>query len=569
MLLCTFVASLLTVTGIAFACTLTGTLFMNVVVSGIILFVPRILLSVIVGTITGFSDLFVYSKFLPFIDNNYNMLFNLMDSSQSFTLYSMFAPIIYTLVLSVIYFLAGCLIFSRRKSEVAGNAAASSKLQCVFRLCIGYLVCLPAMAAIFSTIVTEYGFDAVECFEIFILYIVAILAMLIFELMSTRKFKNVIKALPSVGILALLNVVTIFGQYFLFESQLNYTPEASQISYIIPSFDNSNYMLFEEYDYFETRIQKTKIYDEDFIEFVATQLNDSVKEVKTELDSYQGFSYFEDQSVTVGIKSGLNVVYRNIHLTEKEYEKYIELLETSDEVLDTYNKLPKYAGFSMNFELYPYDFSKSDAKEIYNTLRSEIPELNNNEWFELLTNSYSKDNFFRVSDILWTYTYNGKITSSQLPITSLTPKTAVKYIDTLNKKCNYEDLNTLIMLGTDKDISSSFTGYITINIHDVTNDRYYFGCNDYIDKDNKHELFEDIFNAIIANSKSPIESLEKDGYTLVTLSGQFSSGSYTVNNTSVSIPEYSDEMFIYGYIENELFESLTELLDDVYYEYYE
>ncbi|MDE6698281.1 MAG: hypothetical protein K2J91_02230, partial [Lachnospiraceae bacterium] len=149
-----FINSLLVVASISLACTITGTTLNNILVSGIIMFFPRILIYVCINLISASNPFLInFDTFFLFkIDTNMliGALANVISYRSIINLADFGAYTIYTLILVIIYFGIAAFLFCKRKSETAGTSSVSSILQTIFRVCIGIIVTLPSISWIYS-----------------------------------------------------------------------------------------------------------------------------------------------------------------------------------------------------------------------------------------------------------------------------------------------------------------------------------------------------------------------------------------------------------------------------------
>ena len=144
-----FLCALLCSAAIALACSVTGNIFSNICLSGIIIFLPRFILILVHSTVTNIYAAASSTHFIPLLDNSYNMLagqfLSVFEPSfhSSNDLSDMLLSGVsnaYTLILSIIYIAIACLLFTIRKSETAGKPALSWKLQFAIRCAIGFTI---------------------------------------------------------------------------------------------------------------------------------------------------------------------------------------------------------------------------------------------------------------------------------------------------------------------------------------------------------------------------------------------------------------------------------------------
>jgi len=541
-----FICSLLVAATIAMACSITGTVFSNIVVTGLILFLPRLIATIAVSIVTSNIYMLVPTKILPLLDYNYNLIFNSLSrffGSSDSNIFQL-SSVIYTAVLVIIYIALGRFLFIKRKSETAGNPSANKILQCIIRLGIAIPICMIPVQSIFSLMIGKTTLKNSDLFYIIVFYIIAVIVMLLYELISTKRIKNVVHSIPSVGILFLINVVIILLLNGIYKNQLNFNPSVSDVKYIVVSDTKTD----GELDYFEYGMSEKKITNKELISLLVENLSKNIQYEKTSYpNGYYGnyetiisnnnYATSTKQQtskyVTVGFKTGLIVKYRRLYLDIDTYNKYRELLLSSEDIKDFYLNLPS---FNKNLMSFNNKLTVKENEEIYNTLKDELKGLDYNLWYSLL---YEKGSAINLD---WTYNVNDKSTKTYLPLTSYTPKTFLMYINYMNKTAGdpnlMEDINNII--------NGDFT-YYSINIGNYNVD--FTGYLDNINLGNKSEIsdnkeqFQKLYKAINTNYLSTVDSIKKDGQTFVKLDVSLQKGT---SNAQGDYKYYT----IYTYIDN-------------------
>ena len=101
---------------------------------------------------------------------------------------------IYTFVLALIYFVTGCLLFIRRKSETAGKPTLSWKLQFVIRTVIGFSISIIGVISFVGAVRNADIEKSQSILYVVITFIVAAVVVIVYELIASRKTHRVIKA---------------------------------------------------------------------------------------------------------------------------------------------------------------------------------------------------------------------------------------------------------------------------------------------------------------------------------------------------------------------------------------
>ncbi|MBE5940005.1 MAG: hypothetical protein E7266_06360 [Lachnospiraceae bacterium] len=553
-----FICALLVVSAVAFACSITGNLFSNIVTSLLILFFPRLLIFVITACVTQSYPLFVYGKLLPVFDATTNLLLaSIFDARDAF--YSL-TSIGYTVLLLIAYFALACLCFVKRRSESAGYSANNRALQFIFRLCAGLPLSLIVVAAFYNMIIDSYTPDLEELFLIFVLEIICIVIMLLYELLSTRKLKYVLRSLITIPVFFIAQIVILFVAIGLFFAEFNYSPKAEHIDYIV--IEDDDYDL----DYYTATLGTLKIRNDEINEIVARSLDNTLQYYYKRLAGDEHISHSPNR-VTLGIKSGLTVKYRSFYMSDVDYKRYNTLLTESEEISAIYSSLPEFDPLKM--DIYGRDIDDEATRKVYDSLRSEIATLEPGEWLRIFNN---QEFSFYIRLNAWV---NNMDTYTWLPITGATPKTLMMYMNYSNDHIRqyYGFFNSLknavnklnqIENSEPFEVDSYmawFNESMSIEARLFSDDYSYYETYSYWDATDNVEyakVYKEFYEAILKSSETPIDSLSKDGYVLI---------AYSIYNDSF----YTD-CEGYAYIPKELFEKMEEIkaAEDIYTkEYYD
>ena len=416
MLICSFLVA----AAITLSCSITGTLFTNICVTGIILFLPRILTTAICTMITSSSILLDSDNLITLLANKYNIVFNTIYGifySSTPAFFTSASSMTYTFILGVIFFAVSIILFTRRKSELAGNAATSKHLQTSIRMCVALPLCLAGCDELFNIINNKTTADRSDIFALFVIYLLAVIAMFVYELLATKKFKNVIKSLPSVIYLAVLNVLIIGFSCLIYNVQVNYCPDASDIQYI--SLNND----IDDMNYFEQMLTKVRYTDDDFKQFVSKQLKQTIELEKKSNDFV--INDTNSSTVKLNIKSGLTVKTRTIVMNKKENAEY-DLLINHEEIYNKiYTNLPDYPSSKVTLNCDNISNNNKDIAALYKTLKEEYKSLSYADIIDNMTTAHQNISMTTTFDDTYCYTF--------LPIWKKTPKTLAMYYNLTNR----------------------------------------------------------------------------------------------------------------------------------------
>lgn len=524
-----YIAALLVEASILIACQITGTLFTNFVVSGLIIFLPRTLLTIVAGIVSSGNIIFVADKLLPVLDNKYNIVFNSVFSIISTEISPMTSipSIVYTLLLTAGYFFAARVLFIRRKSESAGSASVNGALQCVIRIALALPICLIPISKIFSYISGNESVNSNDVFWICVSYLIAIIIMLIYELISTRKFSSVIKALPSIGILAGINIIVLVSVAGIYHAEINYTPEVKDIEYVKISNQNSNYTA----DYFQQKMNSYKITDSEIIRYVSDGLIQTIERK----ENFVNDNYV---TTTVAIKSGLLTKYRRIVLEKKDYAKFSEILMQCEDIKNIYTRLPAYNKNTVSLD---GDFTADEKKELYNSIRQEVKHIDYKTWYNNLYNNCPQIALSMNTSV------DDQSVIANLPLTSDTPKTLLMYMNHTNSNYDNSKLDGYIdYIKNYKDSDGYYNFYVTAYTSDFVSSKssYCYEASSKGDMDKLNNIVENIKS----NYSDNIESLSKNDKELVMVN------IYCDSPTSENKDKYTTTNF-FTYIDSDIAET--------------
>lgn len=423
-----FVAS-----SIAIAVCLTGTVFTNIIVSGIIIFIPRIFLTVVTLMVSSQLPMVPSGNLMPLLNPQYNVVVGIFSSvfiggENPLTALS---SGIYTLVISVLYGAAAMWLFYRRKSEAAGQAAISRRLQLACRLIVSMLVCLICCSVLFEQMVSRDSLDITDVYLIFVIYVIAVVVYFLYELVTTRKWRNLAKAVPGLGLLVLLNLLTVFGMWGIYSVVLNTAPEADEIRYVnVLGLDTQTYYNGNRYeDYFAAKVGRIDLDSQEVKELVSERLAEEVKFWKQGRHAYrQAMSGRE--CLTMKIGAGTGAIHRYIYLTDEDWEVIARTLEEKDGYREGYQNLPDIGVNATLVQVSELGIAASER--VYQAMQEDAAEMDFVDWYRVAENpdlyGWNSLSVLTLVSAIGSETY-----ASAIPITSDLPKTALAYMEEMNK----------------------------------------------------------------------------------------------------------------------------------------
>ena len=463
MMLGCFAASLFVMGAMVCAMSITGTAFSNVVVSILIMFLPRYVMMLMSMFVAQKFPLIPEAYISPILSPKLNIISGIflgwLVDADNITAITSISSQIYTICAGIFYLALGAWLFKRRQSESADRSAPSPIMQAVYRIALTMCVCIPITCVCF---VGWRDFSPSEVFLFLVLYIIALLVYFIYELVTTKKFKSLLKALPGLVVVILLNAVLLISLTVITNVEIAFTPDAEDIEYIQIVSDNnysSNYM--DIYRFFTKESSKIKITDEEAIRVVSEALKNSVDVTVKGIvhDEYKATEFYESWNrCTFKIKTGLNTEYRYVRMAPTDHAIVSNALSGHEKYAATWLTLPEAQKETVYVELGDAIVS-TNAYEVFRTMKDEVKKLSFEDWHDLLS-SGEYSNFATV-----TYTTNGCTVTVPVSAT-LMPQTTAHILKNVNESYpidgdEFNRLNDII-----KDPSS--VGYIYLFAPDIT-----------------------------------------------------------------------------------------------------
>lgn len=371
------------------AVSVTGTTFTNLIVVLLLSVLPRMLIEMMMGASLTIPHVIRTGQgFLPWLlDGSLNVvnwpINAILGGGRADPWLSLLNPNagLYTLCVGIIFLAAGGILFHFRKSETAGKSAPNRVLQAIYRLSLALLVTLPCCELIYL----NSGMSN----TILVLYIIALIVYFLYELLTTKKLKNLLRAAPALLILVVLNVLLIGGKQLAYQTALAFQPDANEIRSvrILLKKDPS-----KTTDWFEAQTSQLALQDDTVNEIVSRTLKQQSKfwvdsgenhwGYFNRLNNYGSEAFLASQPVLIdcgGLKRE-----RLIYMNRTDWEALTERLASNRAFQQIYCDLPsaESPGVSLSSET---ALSTESLRRIYQTLREEVPTLDFADWYAFLT----------------------------------------------------------------------------------------------------------------------------------------------------------------------------------------
>lgn len=498
-----FTGSLLVIASISIAMSVTGTVFSNILLSLLLIFLPRLLITLIVSCVSNMFPLVNSLPFIPILDAGYNVpagfvLTFFTDSSATTNVLTQWESGLYTFIVAMVYFVLALFLFKKRNSESAGQSAPNHKLQALYRFLVGFAIsCIPSFL-LFSTLTdVHYGTSAEDIAMLLIFYLVAVLAMFVFEYLCTRQFKGLLRrGLFTVLWMVIGNVVFIGSIFGLYTAVSSYSPHAEDIQSVkIVQLNTDNGGSTPEY--FSVQTAKIELTDPSVRSLIAKRLRYSLDL----LDISQEKFYTEVQDaefITVAIKDGLFTHRRRIPLFDGDTEIISKAVESVPEFKTVFMDLPEtlptvsFGNYRKNIVL-----DRETTELLYKTLQQEITTAGFESWYGLVTGQeyiFQKDNMLAPSvlcQLYLTYPVGMEWQRISIPLRSdVLPKTCDMYLQLYNEATLFNDtlLTPVQILDQALALPLSSIKHLEIEGHQFTNTYSFNWWVNQLDDESEQEL---------------------------------------------------------------------------------
>ncbi len=385
-----FAASFLMCAGVALGTSVTGTLFSNISVSALILYLP--------GFFAAIFNAALSSEVTVLAPGHYPLSFigrlNLLVAYSPLRVFALmegeFAPSLetpgawaYTAALAAVYAVLAAVAFCRRKSETAERPAPSGIINAIYRTAVTMFICIPICALIFTDLENEIHTSAV--FYV-ILYTVALTAWILWDLITSKSWKKVLKALSGLFVVIGLNVLLVLSLIAAKNAILAYEPAPADVSSVTMISDSSR----DDTDmaaYARGKVGHGVVTDRRSVEILTDALSETVRSERdgtAPRSDYQGGRGDTYSYVTARFSSPLGVRVRRFRIASGDLGRVV--YESEDDAAPFSVILPR-ANFVSVTEVHGY----TDGDRIFKAAREELKEADPKAWYEF-TDGYASNN---------------------------------------------------------------------------------------------------------------------------------------------------------------------------------
>lgn len=351
LILSTFCACLLIMAFMALAVSLTGTAASNIFIFGLLACFFRVACLIFTVAMEETAPIWQASDTaLRFTDMGFffpvALLGAMIEVYEPSNVYTNIPMYIYTFAVSAVLLLIAGYLYVRRRSETAGKSAPTKRLQHVYRIAFT----TPFVLLMFMIISIDLWGNAGNDGTVYIVMLfVILLVYFLYELITTKNPKNMLRAVPQLPVLLAVGVLFLCGIGAVRESVLSKTPEPGEIeSVVFETLGNDQYYGMLSYEDLQCRNVETK--DGEVLKDISEALKYSVDSVRD--GSYgrsrvyvggneypKGYIRYTYVTVKINLSSGASIG-RKLKMTEEDYTSVMTAAKNTQEYGNAYLKIP-------------------------------------------------------------------------------------------------------------------------------------------------------------------------------------------------------------------------------------
>lgn len=405
-ILAVLIAAFLSISVTLLAKGLSGTEFANIIITGLIMFAPRILIKFFAETAVS-SAYIIPASTIKFANPTWNILlipFSNHDYGTFSEVITRPSTLIYSLILAIVYYILGLIAHKFRKSETAGASASYRGVQIVVRSIIGLMPLIPLCISIVTrkfSVTTGY----------FLIMVTASLFLyFLYELVTTKSGKKLIVAIPMYLIVVGLSCAFVFGSVILRNSMLNDVPAISEIE----SVSISSYIGYSTYN--NSQSQNHKFRDTDMIKVFQNAFAENVDYIeKNNSIDYIYKNSYEHHVIVFHTTSGKDIE-RTIYIDKSEMDIVLSCISKDKDYLKKITALPKdIQGIGFSSYIDSIKEGSFDDFEAWHIYEQEYSALTDEQKLKVLR--YDLENKIEIGTF-YIYAYiNNDTLNLRLPLT--------------------------------------------------------------------------------------------------------------------------------------------------------
>ena len=366
----------------ALAVCLMGTPLTSLLAFGLLLVTWRFLLFVAMSILDDMCELVLVEKVLGgYLDPSFLLPVSILTDSISGKV------LLYALLVSVVFLVLGGLCYVKRKSEIAGHSVAGKWKHIVLR----GLLCLPFALVIVYQLIGDLGGDVSLTL---VLLVLTVLTFYLYELLTTRSVKSMVRATPYLG--AVLVFCVLFGSAVTLADTVvkreNISANEIRAVGFERSYGSGSTYGMSEYEMYMIAENMSK--NEQVRAMVADAFSETQQASRWGL-LYEDTSFYDYKYVYMRMRlAGGMTIVRKVRFEQGEYAAMLELIR-KDTDIDPVPSAQHIA--SAELQMPSYDYSeKVDPKHyaaIVDTVCADWEMLSGQERTELFSEGWKAEEY--------------------------------------------------------------------------------------------------------------------------------------------------------------------------------
>lgn len=347
---------------------LSGSSFLNVLLTLLVLFGPGLLTYLIFATIDKFSPIIPTSAIIPVPDKNYNMLTAIIF--DGFTPSEMTSGmIVYSVLLGILYYVIAFFLFKMRPSETAGKSFINKYIQQGTFIFIALLIGTNSAFYMIPNVLKN-NFSNLP--YIILAYISSFLLIVLFSLLSDKSKTSLKRSLKSIVITFVLDIFVILSIIGILKIHENHKIKADDIEAITIYHSGSSTVLYNYPSITNKELNKSIANIYEYTLDNCFSLNDTAP---------------LNTNSTIGITINNKLVNVDLLISEEEMSLIEKTFLESEEFLDNIDTIPEKVTTSdiFFFTYYANQQLRSNSDSLYKCIYDEYTQLTLEEKLEINT----------------------------------------------------------------------------------------------------------------------------------------------------------------------------------------
>ena len=379
----------------ACAAALCGTLLTSVITAFLLIFAPRLILHYLAQGVFSASRVLLRDHTFFLIDSRFhlpsvvfqNLLMTLQKYAPAYTYTPENPPGLdnllrspvqwYTVGLAILWALLAAFLFVRRRSETAELPAISPLINSAVGLLLAFLVCLKTLLSLVEVLVQRRSYVGSVWLRVLPVFLLAVLVLFLYHLVSSRKLSSLKNALRSLPILLIMSLLFCGIPLLAGSAVDHFRPAAEEIESVRYLGDGSHLEDTTD-EFFREATAQASLRSPLLNQLCADGL-------RTLLDADPHDDNFMEGGMLlkVAIRAEGKDHYRMIFVSQENYQKLIEEFSQNESFMRCYKAFPDADDPSLTLDS-PTEISRKRLPPLYQALLKDAAAASDADWYHLI-----------------------------------------------------------------------------------------------------------------------------------------------------------------------------------------